>query len=80
MVKQKKEREREINYSIKSSDLICTNLMENKWKLKSYAGKKISQIMEKTTVDFILVTTSIYHYFLFLDPPLVMLGVDPAWP
>ena len=54
--------------------------MDKKWVLKSYAEKKISQIMEKTTVDFILVTTSIYHYFLFLDPPLVMLGVDPAWP
>ena len=33
--------------------------------LKSYAGKKISQIMEKTTVDFISVASSIYHCFSF---------------
>ena len=45
--------------------------------LKGYAGKKISQIMEKTTMDFVLVASSIYHCFFFLDPPLVMSDVDP---
>ena len=44
--------------------------------LKSYAGKKISLIMEKTTVDFISVASSIYHYFFFLDPRLLMSDVD----
>ena len=74
-----KER-REINYNIKSSNLICTNLFNKKLMLKSYAGKKISLIMEKTTVDFISVASSIYHCFSFLDPPLVMWDVDPIWP
>ena len=55
----------EIHYSIKSSDLICTNLLDKKWMLKSYAGKKISQIREKTIVDFILVASCIYHFFFF---------------
>ena len=55
----------EINYSIKSSDLICTDLLDKKWTLKSYAGKKISQVMEKTMVDFISVASSIYHCFFF---------------
>ena len=40
--------------------------------LKSYAGKKISLIMEKTTVDFISVASSTYHCFFFLDLLLVM--------
>ena len=31
--------------------------------LESYAGKIILQIMEKTTVDFISVASSIYHCF-----------------
>ena len=31
--------------------------------VKIYAGKKILKIMEKTTVDFILVASSIYNYF-----------------
>ena len=70
---------REINYNIKSSNLICTNLFNKKLMLKSYAGKKISLIMEKTTVDFILVTSSIYHCFSFLDLSLVMSDVDPVW-
>ena len=45
--------------------------------LNSYVGKKILQIMEKTVVDFILAASSIYHYFFFLDLPLVMSDVDP---
>ena len=53
----------EIHYSIKSSDLMCTNLLDKKWMLESYAGKKISQIMEKTTGDFISVVSFIYHCF-----------------
>ena len=44
--------------------------------LKSYAGKKILIITEKTTVDFISVASSIYHWFFFLDMPLVMSDVD----
>ena len=43
---------------------------------KSYAGKKISQIMEKTPVDFVSVT---YNLF-FLNLPLVMSDGDPSWP
>ena len=34
----------EINYNIKTSDLICTNLKDKKRILKSYAGEKITQI------------------------------------
>ena len=56
----------EINYSMKCSDLICINLKDKKWMLQSYAEKKILQIMEKTTVDFIFVSSSIYHCFLLL--------------
>ena len=52
----------EIHYSIKSSDLICTDLLDKKWMLKSYAGKKISQIMEKTTVDLTWVVFCIYQF------------------
>ena len=44
--------------------------------LKSYAGKKILQILEKTTVDFVSVASRIYHCLFFLDPPLVMSHVD----
>ena len=43
----------EVNCSIKSSDLICTNLMGKKEILKNHSGKKISLIMGKTTVVFI---------------------------
>ena len=70
----------EIKCSKKSRYLICTDLLDKKWMLKSYAGKKISQIMEKTTVDFILVACNIFHCFFFLDPLLVMSDVDPIWP
>ena len=45
--------------------------------VKSYAGKEILLIMEKTTVGFISVACIIYHWFSFLDPPLVMSDVDP---
>ena len=48
--------------------------------LKNHTGKKIWQIMEKTTVDFILLASSIYHCVFFLDPPLVMSDGDPIWP
>ena len=51
----------EIHYSIKSSDLMCTNLLDKKWMLESYAGKKILQIMKKTTVSFLSVASCIYH-------------------
>ena len=47
--------------------------------LKNYAGKKILQIMGKTTVDFISIASSIYHCFFFLDLPLVMSGDVPVW-
>ena len=53
----------EINCSIKSRDLLYTNLMDRKWMLKSYAGKKIWQVMEKTTVDFVSIASSIYNGF-----------------
>ena len=33
--------------------------------------------MEKTTVEFVLVASSFYHCFFFLDLPLVMSDVDP---
>ena len=56
----------EINYSIKSSGLICTNLKDNKRIFKNYAGKKISQILEKTMVDSISVASSIYHCSLWI--------------
>ena len=42
---------------------MCTNLKDKKLMLKSYAGKKISQIMEKTKVDLVSVASSIYHCF-----------------
>ena len=54
---------KEINYSIKSSDLACTNLMDKKQMLKSYAGKKISQIIGTITVGFISVDSNTYHFF-----------------
>ena len=46
--------------------------------VKSYAGKKISLIMEKTTVDFIWGASSIYHCFFFLHLPLVVSDIDPT--
>ena len=45
--------------------------------LKSYAGKKISQVVKKTLVAFISVAFCIYHCFFFLDLPLVMSDVNP---
>ena len=57
----------EINDSIKSSDLICTKLLDKKWMLKSYAGKKILLIMDKTTVDFVWVASSIYYIFFLSE-------------
>ena len=48
--------------------------------LKSYAGKKVLQINEKIIVDFIFVASNIFHCFFFLDPPLLMLDVDPVLP
>ena len=45
--------------------------------LKNYVAKKILLITKKTTVDFVLVASSIYHCFFFLGPPLVMSAVDP---
>ena len=84
-VKWDKRREKqnmwiEINYNIKSSDLICTNLIDKKLMLKIYAGKKIAQIMEKTMVDFILVASSICRSCFFLVPPLLLPYGDPVWP
>ena len=35
--------------------------------LKSYAGEKVSQIMEKTMVDFVSVASSIYHCFFLAE-------------
>ena len=40
--------------------------MDKKWMIKSYVGKKILLIMEKTTVDFISEASSIYYCFSFL--------------
>ena len=59
---------------------ICITLMDKKCMLKNYTGKKILQIMEKTTVDFVSLASSIYHCFFSLDLPLVMLDVDPVSP
>ena len=39
---------------------------------KKHAGKKISLIMDKTTVDFFFIASSIYHCFFFLDTSVVM--------
>ena len=39
-------------------------MLDKKWMLKSYARKKISQIMEKTMVDFISVASNIYQFSL----------------
>ena len=52
--------------------------MDKKSVLKDYAGKKISLIMEKTSVDCMLVASSIYRCFSFLHLPLVMSDVDPT--
>ena len=57
---------------------MCTNSKDKKWMLKSYIGKKTLQILKKTTVAFMLVESSIYHCFFFLDPPLVMSDGDPV--
>ena len=47
--------------------------------LKNYAGKKILQIQEKTTVDFfVLVASSTYQCFFFLHLPLSISDVDPV--
>ena len=51
----------EIHYSIRSSDSICINFLDKKSILKSYARKKILQIMKKTTVAFVSVASCIYH-------------------
>ena len=48
----------EIHYSIKSSDLICINLLDKKLMLKSYTRKKITK-----HVVFISVASYIYHCF-----------------
>ena len=45
--------------------------------LKSYAREKTSQIL-KTVEEFVLVASSIYHCFFFLDLPLVMSDGDPV--
>ena len=34
--------------------------------------KKITQIMKKTTVEFVSAESSVFHCLLFLDPPLAM--------
>ena len=73
----------EIHYSIKSSDLLYTNLLGKKWMLWSYAGKNTSQIMKVTTVAFISVVSCIcllylpLFFFFFLDLPLVISDVYP---
>ena len=59
---------------------ICTNLKDKKLMLKNYAGKKILQIQEKTTVEFVSVASSIYHCSFFLYRPVVMSDVDPLCP
>ena len=48
--------------------------------VKGYAGEKIMQIMKKTTVEFISVESSVYHYLLFQDPSLVMSDGVLVWP
>ena len=50
--------------------------MDKKWMLKSYVGKKILQIMEKTTVDFISVVSSVTTVFLFWN----VSGDVRCWP
>ena len=46
--------------------------------LKSYARKKISLIIEKTTMDFVSVASSIYYIFFFLNPHVEIGDVDPV--
>ena len=41
--------------------------------------EKITQVMKKTAVEFVLVESSVYHCFLFLDLPLVMLDGVLVW-
>ena len=53
----------EIHYSIRSSDSICINFLDKKSILKSYARKKILQIMKKITVAFVSIVSCIYHFF-----------------
>ena len=53
-------------------------LEEQEMKVKKLCGKQILQIIEKTTVDFVSVASSIYHCFFFLDLPLEMSDVDPV--
>ena len=59
---------------------MCTNSKDKKWMLKSYIGKKILQILKKTTVAFMLVESSIYHCFFFLDPLLGKSDGNLVWP
>ena len=69
----------EIQYSIKFSDLICTDLLDKKWMLRSYAGKKISHIMKKTTVAFVSITSCIYHCCFVLFFPESASGNVRCW-
>ena len=69
----------ELNYTIKSSDLICINLKDKKWMLRSYAGKKISHIMKKTTVAFVSITSCIYHCCFVLFFPESASGNVRCW-
>ena len=43
--------------------MIHIQTLDKKWMLQSYAGKKISQIMKKTTVAFISLASCIHHCF-----------------
>ena len=47
--------------------------------LASYVGKKIIQIAKKTAVEFVSGESSVYHYHLLMDTPLMMSDGVPGW-
>ena len=54
------------------------NLNGQEMNVKKLCRKEKNATVEKTTVDFVSVASSIYHCFFFLDLPLVMSDVDPV--
>ena len=47
--------------------------------LKSYAGEKITQIMQRATVEFVSAELSVCHCLPLLDRPLVMSDGVLVW-
>ena len=54
------------------------NLNGQEMNVKKLCRKEKNATVEKTTVDFVSVASSIYHCFFFLDLPLVMSDCDPV--